>query len=169
MNCPSRTDDITLDHPSWNQSPRFLAPELTTCADLNGNVNRREHRDGGRGDGSLADNQGENDYLTHPHLVPDRMRQHPDSAGRWAPGAHPRPKDALGGEDQPRPIPVILSQTARPSSVWGWILWTASVLVCSSLLSAIRTPGFLSSLFSSLTPAPAPAQCTVQGMFPPRI
>ncbi|KAH6684962.1 zinc-regulated transporter 1 [Plectosphaerella plurivora] len=158
MNCPSRTDDITLDHPSWNQSPRFLAPELTTCADLNGNVNRREHREGGTGDGSLADNQGENDYLTHPHLVPDRMRQHPDSAGRWAPVAHPRPKDALGGEGQPRPTPVILSQTARPSTVWGWILWTASVLVCSSLLSALRTPGFLSSLFSS----PAPAQCTVQ-------
>ena len=43
MNRPSRTDD-DLRHPTWNQSPPFLAPDLTTRQDLNGIANAREHR-----------------------------------------------------------------------------------------------------------------------------
>lgn len=41
MNCPSRTDD-TLEHTDWNQNPPVLAPDLTTCQDLNGISNARE-------------------------------------------------------------------------------------------------------------------------------
>lgn len=40
MNRPSRTDD-DLEHPTWNQNPPFLAPDLTTCEDLNGIANSR--------------------------------------------------------------------------------------------------------------------------------
>ena len=48
MNCPSRTDD-TLEHDEWNQNPPLLAPDLTTCQDLNGIVNVREDKDERRG------------------------------------------------------------------------------------------------------------------------
>ena len=149
MNCPSRNDDITLEHPTWNQNPPFLAPELTTCEDLNGTVNARVQRNGDTGDGNPASSLGEKDFLTHPRLVPDRPG--PDSSGRWTLDAHPRIKGAVGGEGQPRSYPMILSQTPSRSSggVWGWIAWTASVLVCSTLLSYVRTPGFLSSLFNA--------------------
>lgn len=44
MNCPSRTDDAELEHPSWNQNPPFLAADLTTCQDLNGIANSRERK-----------------------------------------------------------------------------------------------------------------------------
>jgi hypothetical protein len=52
MNQPSRTED-DLEHPTWNQNPPFLAPDLTTRQDLNGIANSREHRHGcpGPGDG----------------------------------------------------------------------------------------------------------------------
>jgi hypothetical protein len=43
MNRPSRTED-DLEHPTWNQSPPFLAPDLTTRQDLNGIANAREQR-----------------------------------------------------------------------------------------------------------------------------
>ncbi|KAJ4287464.1 hypothetical protein N0V88_007651 [Collariella sp. IMI 366227] len=45
MNRPSRTED-DLEHPTWNQNPPFLAPDLTTRQDLNGIANAREHRHG---------------------------------------------------------------------------------------------------------------------------
>lgn len=41
MNRPSRTDD-DFDHPTWNQNPPFLAPDLTTCQDMNGIANTRQ-------------------------------------------------------------------------------------------------------------------------------
>jgi len=43
MNRPSRTED-DLEHPSWNQNPPFLAPDLTTRQDLNGIANARVQR-----------------------------------------------------------------------------------------------------------------------------
>lgn len=52
MNCPSRTDD-TLQHDEWNQNPPLLAPDLTTCQDLNGIANTRENKDGRRGFSAL--------------------------------------------------------------------------------------------------------------------
>lgn len=42
MNCPSRVDEDVLEHPDWNQSPPYLASDLTTCQDLNGIANIRE-------------------------------------------------------------------------------------------------------------------------------
>lgn len=46
MNCPSRTDDVEFEHPTWNQNPPFLAADLTTRQDLNGIANSREHKEG---------------------------------------------------------------------------------------------------------------------------
>lgn len=54
MNRPSRNDDAELEHPLWNQSPPFLAADLTTRQDLNGIANARVHRSGGSGAGSLS-------------------------------------------------------------------------------------------------------------------
>lgn len=51
MNRPSRTED-DLEHPTWNQNPPFLAADLTTCEDLNGIANSREHRNGCSGTGN---------------------------------------------------------------------------------------------------------------------
>ena len=53
MNQPSRTED-DLEHPTWNQNPPFLAPDLTTRQDLNGIANSREHRHGCPGPGNGA-------------------------------------------------------------------------------------------------------------------
>ncbi|RVD81236.1 uncharacterized protein DFL_009109 [Arthrobotrys flagrans] len=44
MNCPAKNDDALLKHPTWNQSPSYLAAELTTRQDLNGIANSREHK-----------------------------------------------------------------------------------------------------------------------------
>lgn len=89
MNCPSRTDGVTLEHPTWNQNPPFLAPDLTTCEDLNGKANARERRDGdggggGPGSGNSGDDRVDKDYLTRPHLMPDGLP--PQPSGRWNQG-----------------------------------------------------------------------------------
>lgn len=59
MNCPSRTDDSESKHPTWNQSPPILAADLTTCQDLGGIANLREHK-GGTGEARCLLNS---DYL----------------------------------------------------------------------------------------------------------
>jgi len=40
-------------HDGWNQSPRFLAPDLTTRQDLNGISNARENQDDEAGTGLI--------------------------------------------------------------------------------------------------------------------
>lgn len=82
MNCPSRTDSATLEHPEWNQNPPFLAADLTTCEDLNGIVNARAHRRGGKDDVCLEGSSEKLDHLTHPHFFdPDSPAAGPP--GRW--------------------------------------------------------------------------------------
>ncbi|GKT44390.1 uncharacterized protein ColSpa_04571 [Colletotrichum spaethianum] len=69
MNCPSRNDDITLEHPDWNQNPPFLAADLTTCEDLNGIANAREQRRARSGAGDGSDGRGdEMNYQTLPRV-----------------------------------------------------------------------------------------------------
>ncbi|KAL2753562.1 hypothetical protein ACRALDRAFT_1082896 [Sodiomyces alcalophilus JCM 7366] len=143
MNCPSRTDGATLEHPEWNQSPPFLAADLTTCEDLNGIVNARAHRRGGKDDVCLEGSSEKLDHLTHPHFDPDSPG--PGLPGRWEPdSSRPRSKDVFGGEDQPRPHAMVpqqpAAQASRLSAAWRWISWTASVLACSALLSYFRFP-----------------------------
>lgn len=59
MNCPSRTDPDTLDHPDWNQNPPPLNADVTTRNDFNGIANSKVHRKhagtgGVAGEGSLS-------------------------------------------------------------------------------------------------------------------
>ncbi|KAM0270238.1 hypothetical protein ACHAQH_009508 [Verticillium albo-atrum] len=156
MNCPSRNDGLTISHPNWNQSPPYLAADLTTCEDLNGKANARERRDdssgGGGGNGGPASELDADNHFTHPHFMPaNRPPAGLDArSGRCAgiDADHLRTKDVLGGEDQPRSHAVIPQQAASSArSAWGWITWTASVLACSLVLSNLRTSGipFLSS------------------------
>ncbi|KAM0335091.1 hypothetical protein ACHAQA_000125 [Verticillium albo-atrum] len=160
MNCPSRNDGLTINHPTWNQSPPFLAADLTTCEDLNGRANARERRDdsngGGGGNGGPASELDADNHFTHPHCMPaDHPLAGPDARpGRCAGLAadHLRTKGVFGGEDQPRPHAVIPNQAASSArSAWGWITWTASVLACSLVISNLRTSGipFLSSFSAS--------------------
>lgn len=86
MNQPSRTDD-DLEHPTWNQNPPFLAPDLTTCQDLNGIANTREHRNQRAG---AVDALG---FFNHDKLGFD--------AGVCDPGALPRAAPAMSRKSWP--------------------------------------------------------------------
>ncbi|KAK3905460.1 zinc-regulated transporter 2 [Staphylotrichum tortipilum] len=130
MNRPSRTED-DLEHPTWNQNPPFLAPDLTTRQDLNGIANTREHRQGcaGPGNGVVACLNDEK------QACDGRVCTCNSDTNSWARppaamSARPliAPETAPGGEGQscrpPSPI--------RPPS--GWIGWIASVVVASTLI-----------------------------------
>ncbi|KAL8399547.1 hypothetical protein RB594_000076 [Gaeumannomyces avenae] len=152
MNCPSRTDEPLEEHPDWNQSPPFLSPDLTTCQDLNGIANARVHRKGsdgaGAGTGAGGGGLDQKGYFTLPPLQPDRGVC---AWGWWSVhGPHPRER-VTGGEG------LSLSSTTtapRASSTRDWLLWIASVLACSALLSGLRTPELLASYLAG-TPARA--------------
>lgn len=60
MNCPSRTDEVEWT-PGWNQSPAWLAADLTTRQDLNGLINARELKRDRRA-GSPKDESLDDDY-----------------------------------------------------------------------------------------------------------
>ncbi|GKT57609.1 plasma membrane zinc ion transporter [Colletotrichum tofieldiae] len=140
MNCPSRTDDITLEHPDWNQNPPFLAADLTTCEDLNGIANAREQRRARSGAGDGSDGRGdEMNYQTLPRLQPDRRL--PVSGG-WNYGFHPRNKKVHGGDDH---TPLLWASAPARSALWGWVSWIMSVLGCSAIISALKSPEAVAS------------------------
>ena len=72
MNRPSRTEE-DFEHPTWNQSPPFLAPDLTTRQDLNGIANSRVQRSGVSGAGAGAAQAG---MLDEKQMVDMAGRQH---------------------------------------------------------------------------------------------
>ncbi|KAK1452981.1 ZIP Zinc transporter [Colletotrichum cuscutae] len=140
MNCPSRNDDITLEHPDWNQNPPFLSADLTTCEDLNGIANAREQRRarGGAGDGS--DGRGDDmNYQTLPRLQPDRRLR---VSGGWKHGFHPRNKKVHGGDDH---TPLLWASAPARSALWGWVSWIMSVIGCSAIISALKSPEAVAS------------------------
>ena len=73
MNRPSRTED-DLEHPTWNQSPPFLASDLTTRQDLNGIANARVQRNCCSTDGSHV--------FDEKQLLEMRTFQNADANGR---------------------------------------------------------------------------------------
>ncbi|KAK4668952.1 uncharacterized protein QC764_701230 [Podospora pseudoanserina] len=128
MNRPSRTDD-DFEHPDWNQNPPFLAPDLTTCEDLNGIANAREQRNGASGGaasafgvlndekGSFIKNCDKQTRAWGPN--PSAMSGHPPIAA---------PQTVLGGEGRAcHSQPLI-----RPPS--GWIGWLLSVVAVSTIV-----------------------------------
>ncbi|KAK2009764.1 ZIP zinc transporter [Colletotrichum eremochloae] len=140
MNCPSRNDDITLEHPDWNQNPPFLAADLTTCEDLNGIANAREQRRarGGAGDGS--DGRGDDmNYQTLPRLQPDRR---PLVSGGRNYSFRPRNRKVHGGDGH---TPLLWASAPARSALWGWVSWTMSVLGCSAVFSGLRSPEAVAS------------------------
>ncbi|KAK4119635.1 Zip-domain-containing protein [Parathielavia appendiculata] len=142
MNRPSRTED-DLEHPTWNQNPPFLAPDLTTRQDLNGIANAREHRHGCTGPGNrggfLNDEKqaceirlGDYDRVSpngSPLATSDRLRR-PLVA----------PQTVLGGEGQ------ACRYSCRTRAPSGWVGWIASVFVASTLINLAGS--FLSALFA---------------------
>lgn len=99
MNRPSRTDD-DLEHPTWNQNPPFLAPDLTTRQDLNGIANAREHRN--RRD-DAADTLG---------ILSDGKHTCEDGVCDMDCNSLPRPACAMSGGFTCKPCPAI--PCARP-------------------------------------------------------
>lgn len=84
MICLSKADEGSLRHLKWNQSPPPLAAQHTTCQDLNGMANLREHigagledSDGGGGGLLGADSGGQLHDENH------RVKPGPLDAGRW--------------------------------------------------------------------------------------
>ncbi|KAF3932833.1 hypothetical protein ABW19_dt0209013 [Dactylella cylindrospora] len=128
MNCPAKNDDDVGKHPTWNQNPSFLPPELTTCQDLNGLVNAREHRNASEIAGSWFNSRNET-------LVGDVSPPGPDVATG---NSEERPHwfssmKAAAGNIQPR-LPSA-NHTQPFSRFWDSVVWFASVLVCSYFLS----------------------------------
>ncbi|KAL2020833.1 hypothetical protein VTK56DRAFT_7926 [Thermocarpiscus australiensis] len=132
MNRPSRTDD-DLDHPTWNQSPPFLAPDLTTRQDLNGIANARELRNRCS---SPASAFGFLDDEKHGFDAGACELENGSSLPHSAPAMSRRPsrpliapKTALGGEGRT----CLSMPPIRPPS--GWIGWILSVVVVSTLIN----------------------------------
>ncbi|KAK0647058.1 ZIP zinc transporter-domain-containing protein [Cercophora newfieldiana] len=148
MNRPSRTED-DLEHPSWNQNPPFLAPDLTTRQDLNGITNARVQRShSGAGALGLEEKhpgdiggapECDTDPWAHASLAMDGTKKVPFIA----------PKAGLGGEGH--------AQLFRPtrSQLWGWIRWVASVVVASTVVSFARDA--LSPSLARPVPVTSPA------------
>ena len=156
MNRPSRNDDAELEHPGWNQSPPFLAPDLTTRQDLNGMANARVYRNGAA-PGAAANGLSPLDQTSS--LAGLESRPHQPRSPSPLPGPRPRAgapctrqpwstldptpcmslKTDVGGEGHVR---LALPEAARASapassssSVWGWVTWVLSVLASSLFLS----------------------------------
>lgn len=54
MICLSKADEDTFRRTTWNQAPSPLASKHTTCQDLNGISNLREHVEAGQADGGCG-------------------------------------------------------------------------------------------------------------------
>ncbi|KAH7313530.1 ZIP zinc transporter-domain-containing protein [Stachybotrys elegans] len=144
MICLDKPAETAFKHLAYNQSPPALSADHTTCQDLNGISNLREHvkagQDGsGGGGGGLYQGAASEDLQCHGHQHPSPDPASP-GAGRWSKGLSSPPETASGGDDLVR-----LSQaptSGRASRLWGWVSWLLSVLVAATLLSCITSrPG----------------------------
>ncbi|KAK4445268.1 zinc-regulated transporter 2 [Podospora aff. communis PSN243] len=147
MNRPSRTED-DLEHPSWNQNPPFLAPDLTTRQDLNGIANARVQRSHSAAGAFGFDEKKPGDIGGTPEFDADaRDRPHLAMSGTKVPLI--AIKAGPGGEGQAR--------HSRPtqSQLWGWVGWVVSVVVASTLVSFARD--VLSPSFARQVPVASPA------------
>ncbi|KAK3994192.1 putative transporter [Cladorrhinum sp. PSN332] len=148
MNRPSRTED-DLEHPTWNQNPPFLAPDLTTCEDLNGIANAREQRSRGSG-AANAFGFPNDEKATDPRVFETATPQSISAAcamsGRPLIAA---PKTALGGEGRA----CRSRRSIQPPS--GWIGWISSVVLVSTVVHVVGP--FVPAFFFSDHVGTAPA------------
>ncbi|KEF54167.1 uncharacterized protein A1O9_09962 [Exophiala aquamarina CBS 119918] len=132
MNCPSRTDDVELEHPTWNQNPPFLAADLTTCQDLNGIANAREH---------TGANNDEVDCLS-PAVKATLFEKPPDAVGslvsRARVSGHASLSKTVANGDGSNRLPTAPGKSSpATSSLRSWTTWGLSVAITSFLLSTL--------------------------------
>jgi hypothetical protein len=112
MNRPSRTED-DLEHPSWNQNPPFLAPDLTTRQDLNGIANARVQRSHSAAGAFGFDEKHPGDIGGAPDFDTD-ARERPYLAMNGTNGMLRRLTNISGANSSgPHPLPLLLPW--RPS------------------------------------------------------
>ncbi|KAJ3475382.1 hypothetical protein NLG97_g9480 [Lecanicillium saksenae] len=90
MICLSKADEHSLRHLSFNQSPPALSASQTTCEDLNGISNLREHvaadqDDGGGGNAGLLGADAMDERLRHASRSPEPLPKAVE-AGQWLNG-----------------------------------------------------------------------------------
>ncbi|TQV96459.1 hypothetical protein V2A60_003141 [Cordyceps javanica] len=157
MICLSKADEHSLRHLSFNQSPPALCPSQTTCEDLNGMTNLREHvaadqDDGGGGNAGLLGADAQDERLRHDSRSPGPLPKAVE-ATRWLNGPSLSSRAAaLGGDGHGPSAPASLSQ--RMKYAWGWVAWTSSVLVASSVLSFLRGPSARTAVVPASSPSP---------------
>ncbi|KOS46419.1 hypothetical protein ACN38_g2595 [Penicillium nordicum] len=157
MNCPSRTDD-TLLHDGWNQSPRFLSPDLTTRQDLNGISNTRENKDDESGPGTL---RGSSNWKSIPALEEKDAGDHLGlgceasltMSGRLAPQ---NTNVGIGHKGLNPSNNISLSS----QSIKAWALWLLSVLLISAVISFDSLKRYFTAKQPIILEAPAVQQYT---------
>lgn len=92
MICLSKADEHSLRHLSFNQSPPSLSADQTTCQDLNGITNVREHvaadqDDGGGGNSALLGAEAADERLRHASRSPEPLPDKAVEAGQWLNGS----------------------------------------------------------------------------------
>ncbi|KAK6376049.1 hypothetical protein LTS17_007300 [Exophiala oligosperma] len=134
MNCPSRTDNVKLEHPDWNQNPPDLAADLTTCQDLNGITNSREYKgaDDHDGIGSLSPTV-EVGLLDRP---PDTLAPVACEA-RLPCGVISPLKTVTIVDGRNRLASPLDTPAPTASALWSWTTWGLSVAITSFAFSAI--------------------------------
>ncbi|PMB71092.1 Zinc-regulated transporter 2 [Beauveria bassiana] len=159
MICLSKADEHSLRHLSFNQSPPALSASQTTCEDLNGISNLREHvaadqDDGGGGNAGLLGADAEDERLRHAVRDPEPLSK-AEEAGRWMNGPSLASHTAAPGGDGQCPRAPASPSSQRLSNVWGWVAWILSVLVASSVLSSFRARSTAAAIPASLGVSPA--------------
>ncbi|KAM3473270.1 hypothetical protein MY8738_008453 [Beauveria namnaoensis] len=159
MICLSKADEHSLRHLSYNQSPPALSAKQTTCEDLNGISNLREHvaadqDDGGGGNAGLLGADAEDERLRHAVRDPEPLSK-AEEAGRWMNGPSLASHTAAPGGDSQCPRAPASPSSQRLSNVWGWVAWILSVLVASSVLSSFRARSTTAAFPASLGVSPA--------------
>lgn len=143
MICLSRPDESALQHLKWNQSPPPLAPDQTTCQDLNGICNLREHSAGHQGDGSQGVNgcsftvSGDEKCREEVETWPEPRSSITSDAGRLLEPSLCL-KTVYGGEGYGRLFAGVLPSWCN-LHLWGCAAWVISVIVVSSLISLGRS------------------------------
>lgn len=173
MNRPSRTDD-DLVHPTWNQNPPFLAPDLTTREDLNGIANSRELKSAAGGAAAALS------LLSERSLFSAQNNLESDDCRFLFPLCNPtcflgvrtlRPPQLTRSLDSCLRVEIVplqerlhrLFSRISHSKAWSWTWWAVSVLAMSTLLSTLGlTPT------RAAAPAPATTQpATAADLLPP--
>ncbi|KAK6500410.1 hypothetical protein TWF481_010754 [Arthrobotrys musiformis] len=133
MNCPAKNDDDDLKHPDWNQSPSYLAAELTTRQDLNGIANSRERKNNRCDNLWFGDGTAIND-IVDAGLPPGTA----PAEGGVEEVPWPSSKTAVLVGNYRRLVAGHSESPSLARRAWDWFVWLASVLLCSSLLSAFQ-------------------------------